>query len=233
MGTVFDRSRATREWAFTLIEVIVVIGIIALVAGLILPVFSRAKESSTEVVSKNNLRQLATALTLYSGDHQEYLPPFTNCEGYVPVVLGVPDPPGPPPYSWPMHQWFRESVDSYVKNIDVWYCPTDPVKGKDRYYLGIRHLYTSYEFYPWANLGIPITRPPSPRPPVLLWQMSSTQSLLSEPFSDGNEIENEASLQFSGGFRTYRKSPWAAFVRADLSIGRLFAGRKIEVGSEP
>ncbi len=60
---------------FTLIELLVVIAIIALLAALLLPALSRARENGRRTACLQNLRQFALALTLYAGDNQDVLPP--------------------------------------------------------------------------------------------------------------------------------------------------------------
>lgn len=61
--------------AWTLLELLVVISIIALLTGLILPGLGRAKARSKTVVCLNNLRQWALGQQLYAGDNEDYLVP--------------------------------------------------------------------------------------------------------------------------------------------------------------
>jgi prepilin-type processing-associated H-X9-DG protein len=60
--------------AFTLIELIVVIGIIATLAGLLLPALARAKESGRSTACLSNLRQLGLALQLYAEENNNRMP---------------------------------------------------------------------------------------------------------------------------------------------------------------
>src|SRR5882672_5720213 len=64
--------------AFTLIEVLVVIAIIALLAAMLLPALARAKGRSQAVVCSNGLKQLATAHALYADENDEL---FVNNHG--------------------------------------------------------------------------------------------------------------------------------------------------------
>lgn len=60
---------------FTLIELIVVIGVIGILAGLLLPVLSQAKERGRAIRCLGNLKQMGVGLSLYVEDHEGYLPP--------------------------------------------------------------------------------------------------------------------------------------------------------------
>lgn len=63
-----------RKSGFTLIELLVVIAIIAILASMLLPALSKAKESGRTALCKNNLRQLSLGMLLYAGDSQDTLP---------------------------------------------------------------------------------------------------------------------------------------------------------------
>jgi prepilin-type N-terminal cleavage/methylation domain-containing protein/prepilin-type processing-associated H-X9-DG protein len=66
--------RAGLNQAFTLVEMLVVIAIIALLAALLVPVVSRASARAHSTRCLNNLKQWGTALLQYAPDHDEYLP---------------------------------------------------------------------------------------------------------------------------------------------------------------
>jgi prepilin-type N-terminal cleavage/methylation domain-containing protein len=73
----FDRperfSRRNRQFGFTLIELLVVIAIIAILAALLLPALSRAKDRSQMTVDLNNVRQILLASHLYANDNSDRL----------------------------------------------------------------------------------------------------------------------------------------------------------------
>ncbi len=59
---------------FTLIELLVVVAIIAILAAILFPVFARAREKANQTTCTSNQRQIATAINMYTQDHEEMLP---------------------------------------------------------------------------------------------------------------------------------------------------------------
>ena len=65
-----QRKRA----AFTLVELLVVIALIAILIGILLPVLNRARESGNRIACMNNLKQIATAFLMYTQDNKGWFP---------------------------------------------------------------------------------------------------------------------------------------------------------------
>src|SRR5258706_1090897 len=71
MGMQIDNRR---RGGFTLVELLVVIGIIGILMGMLMPAMSRAKQKANRIACVNNIRQIGLSATLYAGDYEGEYP---------------------------------------------------------------------------------------------------------------------------------------------------------------
>jgi len=138
--------------AFTLAELLVVIGIIVLLIALLFPVIARARENARRVGCASNLRQLALAFIMYANDNrQRYPAPATSGAAFRPEDW----------IHWQSGRDLRESALARYLNgahPDVFRCPSDDVDARARNGFGIdggtidpyRFSYT-FNFECWAH----------------------------------------------------------------------------------
>ncbi|MBX3119193.1 MAG: prepilin-type N-terminal cleavage/methylation domain-containing protein [Fimbriimonadaceae bacterium] len=109
--------------AFTLIEMLVVIAIIAIIAALLFPVFARAKASAKQTTCVSNLSQIGKSIAMYMGDYDDLFPHALDASDryvasiwqhnpeYFARIQGMP--------------MLHEALQTYVKNRELFKCPAD------------------------------------------------------------------------------------------------------------
>jgi prepilin-type N-terminal cleavage/methylation domain-containing protein/prepilin-type processing-associated H-X9-DG protein len=99
--------------AFTLIELLVVMAVIAILAGILFPVFAQAREKARQASCASRTKNLGTAVMLYTQDYDEQLPLAAYATSDVDFI------------TW------HDLTDPYTRNKTIWHCPSSSVETAD------------------------------------------------------------------------------------------------------
>lgn len=172
--------------AFTLIELLIVIAIIAVLAAILFPVFLSARKRAYRTACAANLKQIGLAVTLYAGDNDERLMP-----GH---LLPVPDPvTGDDSAGW------AGAANGYARAPRVFVCPTDGDAARTDG--GVTFFPLTYFFN--VNLsasrtpgGLPLSALPTPSATVLVTETTGGFAAQPARLNDPDESESAMANQF-------------------------------------
>ena len=120
-------AKDRRRCAFTVVELLVVIAVIAILAALLLPALGRGKSSAKRIACISNVRQINLALQQCAEDHDDQIGYYTNDIYYA--------------YKQRILPYLGLAEDAYATNEPVFTCPAETTF----YTLALTH-YSSYGF---------------------------------------------------------------------------------------
>ena len=105
--------------AFTLVEILVVVGILSLLAAILFPAFNRVRALGRRTTCASNLRQIGMALNQYAQDYKFY-PKMADGLGTGASAAGG------LPRTTASHNLWPDKIFPYVKQENIFVCPSDP-----------------------------------------------------------------------------------------------------------
>lgn len=154
-----------KRCGFTLIELLVVIAIIAILAAILFPVFAQAREQARKTACLSNMRQIGTAISMYTQDYDEKWPFLCYYD-----VMQAAHVWNPGAYPWVI------TTNPYMKNWQIGVCPSDSSHGLLTKVGSVSGAGNDFDpYFIWRFGSAPTTAADAAR--LWPWSYASNQSL--------------------------------------------------------
>lgn len=143
-----DTLMLRRREGFTLIELLVVIAIIAILAAILFPILTNAKQAAKRSACQDNLKQLVLAAQIYADSNNGFYPPARL-------------------QNWPWGDWNTapgwdvngglglRALEPYVKNKRVFFCPNNAFFSYPKYWSNNANYWAGYCYWGnWLTAGL-------------------------------------------------------------------------------
>lgn len=112
-----------RHTAFSLVEILVVVGIMLILAALLFPVFATVQGKARASSCQSNLHQIGQAIVIYTQDYERYPRGLDPADKFNPQIWnGKPNVNSEILENTPL---LSEVMHPYIKSSNVWNCPSD------------------------------------------------------------------------------------------------------------
>jgi len=159
-----------RRGGFTLVELLVVIGIIAVLIALLLPALNRAREAARKTQCLSNLRQCAMAFLQYANDNRQKIIVMTDYGDTGAIELW-------PRFFYGWNAWGSYTGSPYLTEVSVRFCPSNMYYADDSQ-LPVQDQWGNFD---GDNLGYGVD-PGSPVTSYPIWQTPQLNAMTSGVF---------------------------------------------------
>jgi type II secretory pathway pseudopilin PulG len=197
---VISTQRRPRSGAFTLIDILVSLTVIALLIGIMLPSISMVRESARKVICSSDMRQIGLGMNLYAEDNKSMLPSsvfldFPESRNATAIYPQLMDTIRTDPTKYAAREWDQWDglgllfYKSYISAPGVYYCPSHTGNNAQETYEDQWNFSTGGEIianYQFRGVG--------PFGQRHLYEMKSTDAMVTDSLRSLEDINHENGL---------------------------------------